>query len=59
MLFTKNITIRTKNKLSAAKKEKVDYKKLKLTDDYDYTSDEKEDVKSKLDEETKKNYWRN
>ena len=56
MLFTKNITIRTKNKLSAAKKEKVDYKKLKLTDDYDYTSDEKEDVKSKLDEETKKNY---
>ena len=37
------------------RKKKVDYKKLKLTDDYDYTSDEEEeDVKPKLDEEIKK-----
>ena len=33
-------------------RKKFDYKKLKLTDDYDYTSDEEEDVKLKLDEET-------
>ena len=30
-----------------------DYKKLKLTDNYDRTSDEEEDAKLKLDEETK------
>ena len=41
-----------RNKLSAAKKE-FDYKKLKLSSDYDYTSDEEEDAKLKLDEETK------
>ena len=33
-------------------RKKFDYKKLKLTDDYDYTSDEEEDAKLKLDEET-------
>ena len=47
MMFTKNITIRNRNKLSAAKKKKFDYKKLKLTDDYDYTSDDEEEVKLK------------
>ena len=36
------------------RKKKFDYKKLKLTDGYDYTSDEEEDVKPKLDEEIKK-----
>ena len=30
-----------------------DYKKLKLTDNYDRTSDEEEDAKLKLDEETR------
>ena len=37
------------------RQKKFDYKKLKLTDDYDYTSNEEEDAKLKLDEETKKN----
>ena len=54
MMFAKNITIRKKKQTKCSKEKKFDYKKLKLTDDYDYTSDEKEDVKPKLDEETKK-----
>ena len=41
-----------RNKLSKRRKE-FDYKKLKLSNDYDYTSDEEEDAKLKLDEETK------
>ena len=39
-MFSKNIIIKKKNKQSAAKKKKFDYKKPKLTDDYDCTSDE-------------------
>ena len=52
MMFRKNISIRKKNKTNCSKEKTFDYKKLKLADDYDYTSDE-EDVKPKLDEETK------
>ena len=44
---------REKTKLIATKKKRFDYKKLKLTDEYDYTSDEEEDIKANLDEETK------
>ena len=51
MMFTKNISIR-KKKTNCSKEKKFDYKKLRLTVSYDYTSDE-EDVKPKLDEETK------
>ena len=52
-MFTENIII-TRKKLSAANKKRFNHKKLKLTDDYDYTSDdEEEDIKLKLDKETK------
>ena len=51
-MFRKNISIRKKNKTNCSKEKTFDYKKLKLADDYDYTSDE-ENVKPKLDEETK------
>ena len=37
MMFTKNN--REKSKLDAVKKKKFDYKRLKLSDDYNYTSD--------------------
>ena len=43
----KKITIRKRNKLSAAKKKKFDYKKFKLTNDYDCTSDEEEEIELK------------
>ena len=36
------------------RKKIFDYKKLKLIDDYNYTSDEEEDGKLKLDAETKR-----
>ena len=36
------------------RKKIFDYKKLKLIDDYSYTSDEEEDGKLKLDAETKR-----
>ena len=52
--YNKNI-----DRLSAKNKKKLDYKQLKLSDDYWYTSEEEQEEEQEKQEEQKKNKIKN